>query len=104
VRSSSNLLERHKTHGATHALDLSFNVLTFPGCNVVLPTPGFPAYKTLLGTLGCEIRYYTCRADRGWECDLEEMEREVDENTAFILVVRSRTTRFTSFFFRGIPI
>jgi len=74
------------THGATHALDLAFSVLTSPGQNVVLPTPGFPAYKTLLGTLGCEVRYYNCRSDKGWECDLDEMERVVDENTAFVLV------------------
>lgn len=73
-------------HGATHALDLAFNVLISPGQNVIFPRPGFPSYQTLLGTLNCEIRYYDCLVERGWECDLEEMERQIDENTAFILV------------------
>lgn len=58
-----------------------------PDQNVLIPRPGFPAYGTLLGNVGCEVREYEVLADREWECDLEAMESQIDENTAFILVV-----------------
>lgn len=58
-----------------------------PDQNVLIPRPGFPAYGTLLGNVGCEVREYEVLADREWECDLEAMEGQIDENTAFILIV-----------------
>lgn len=62
--------------------------MTSPGHNVLIPSPGFPAYETLLGNIeNCEIRTYDCLPERGWECDLDMMERLVDEKTSFILVV-----------------
>jgi len=62
--------------------------MTSPGHNVLIPSPGFPAYETLLGNIeNCEIRTYDCLPDKGWECDVEQMERLIDEKTSFILVV-----------------
>jgi aspartate/methionine/tyrosine aminotransferase len=66
---------------------MCFSVMASPDQNVLIPRPGFPAYGTLLGHVGCEIREYEVLADREWECDLEAMERQIDEKTAFILIV-----------------
>ncbi|GHJ88241.1 hypothetical protein NliqN6_4643 [Naganishia liquefaciens] len=74
------------THGTSHALDMCFSVMASPEHNVLIPRPGFPAYGTLLGNVGCEVREYEVLADREWECDLEAMEQQIDENTAFILI------------------
>jgi hypothetical protein len=81
------MLTLEQTHGTSHALDMCFSVMASPDQNVLIPRPGFPAYGTLLGNVGCEVREYEVLADREWECDLEAMEQQIDENTAFILVV-----------------
>lgn len=47
----------------------------------------FGQYPTLLANLGVEVRYYDCIEDRDWECDLDMMERLVDDDTRAILVV-----------------
>ncbi|KAJ9106160.1 hypothetical protein QFC21_001303 [Naganishia friedmannii] len=74
------------THGTSHALDMCFSVMASAEQNVLIPRPGFPAYETLLGAIGCEVRYYDVLADREWECDLEAMEQQIDEDTAFVLI------------------
>ena len=77
---------------------MCFSVMTSPGHNVLIPSPGFPAYETLLGNIeNCEIRTYDCLPDKGWECDVEQMERLIDDKTSFILVVswhRYRAMRY----------
>jgi tyrosine aminotransferase len=62
---------------------MCFSVMASAEQNVLIPRPGFPAYETLLGAIGCEVRYYDVLADREWECDLEAMEQQIDEDTAF---------------------
>lgn len=66
---------------------MCFSVMASAEQNVLIPRPGFPAYETLLGAIGCEVRYYDVLADREWECDLEAMEQQIDEDTAFVLIV-----------------
>lgn len=68
---------------------MCFSVMASPDQNVLIPRPGFPAYGTLLGNVGCEVREYGVLADREWECDLADLERQIDNSTAFILIVRA---------------
>ena len=81
-------------HGASHSLDMIWNVLvpvsadtTLPGRpNVLVPRPGFAQYTTFLNTVGAEIRYYDCLEEQNWECDLETIREGCDENTKAILI------------------
>lgn len=93
------------------AVDMSLTVLANPGQNVLMPSPGFGVYKCLAEARGVEMRFYklvvstythgthTCmylidghppptspQPEKGWEIDLEDLERQIDDKTAtFIL-------------------
>jgi tyrosine aminotransferase len=76
---------------------MCFSIMTSPGHNVLIPSPGFPAYETLLGNIqNCEIRTYECLPDKGWECDVEQMESLIDDKTSFVLIVSLRSGRTAS--------
>jgi len=72
--------------GCSGALDLAITVLANPGQNILIPRPGFSLYKTLAASLSIETRYYDLLPELSWECDLEQMESLIDENTATIIV------------------
>jgi tyrosine aminotransferase len=74
------------TSGCSHALQLAIEALADPGQNILVPRPGFPLYATLMNPLGVFERYYNLLADKGWEADLVQMEKLIDNNTAAIVV------------------
>eukprot|EP00392_Amoebophrya_sp_AT5.2_P012390 g12493.t1 len=73
--------------GCSHALDLAIQVLANPGeHNVLLPKPGFPLYQTLASSRGIDTKHYRLDPARQWEIDLQDMEAQIDEKTACILI------------------
>lgn len=74
------------TNGCSQAIDLCITCLANPGDNILIPRPGFSIYKTLAGTLGINVKYYDLDESKGWECDLETLESQIDERTVTILV------------------
>ena len=48
------------TCGCSDAINISFCVLTDPGDNILIPTPGFTLYETLCGRYGFNTRHYKC--------------------------------------------
>ena len=72
--------------GAAEALLILFYLAAEPGANVVLPHPGFPANAALAESLGLEIRRYHLRAAEGFRVDPEEIRRQIDSQTRFVLV------------------
>eukprot|EP00658_Telonema_sp_P-2_P041888 TRINITY_DN3000_c0_g2_i1.p1 TRINITY_DN3000_c0_g2~~TRINITY_DN3000_c0_g2_i1.p1 ORF type:complete len:437 (-),score=136.68 TRINITY_DN3000_c0_g2_i1:245-1555(-) len=78
--------------GCSHALEMSFAVLcngSHQGgtrSNVLLPKPGFSLYQTICDAYGIEVRYYNLVPEQNWCCDLEQMESQIDENTACMLI------------------
>ena len=46
------------TSGCCGALDLAIMVLANPGQNILVPRPGFSAYKTLANSLGIVVKHY----------------------------------------------
>ncbi|KAF7492765.1 Tyrosine aminotransferase [Sarcoptes scabiei] len=73
------------TSGCSHALDMAMSVLAVPGCNMLVPRPGFPLYKTLSAQLEIEIRYYDLMPEQNWQIDLEDLESKIDLNTSAII-------------------
>lgn len=47
------------TNGCSQAIDLCITVLANHGDNIIIPKPGFSIYKTLSGTLGINVKYYS---------------------------------------------
>lgn len=72
--------------GCSCALDLCISVLANPGQNILVPRPGFPLYRTLAEGLGIRTKFYDLKPENGWEVDLEQLESQIDENTAAIVV------------------
>ncbi|XP_020243876.1 nicotianamine aminotransferase A-like [Asparagus officinalis] len=75
------------TSGGNQALHVSLTVLATPGCNILLPRPGFPLYESACDLLGIEPRYYTLQPTRSWEIDLDQVKSIADSNTVGIVVI-----------------
>lgn len=61
--------------------------------NILIPNPGFPLYETLLESFGFEYKKYSLVSDpskvpgsKCWDVDLEDLKRQVDENTVAVLL------------------
>ncbi|KAK2164058.1 hypothetical protein LSH36_69g02032 [Paralvinella palmiformis] len=74
------------TSGCCGALDLAIMVLANPGQNILVPRPGFSAYKTLANSLSIVVKHYDLLPERIWEADLDHLESLIDDNTAAIIV------------------
>ncbi|KAG8196442.1 hypothetical protein JTE90_012267 [Oedothorax gibbosus] len=74
------------TSGCSHALELAICVLANPGQTILVPRPGFPLYKTLAESMGINIKYYNLLPEKSWEVDLADLEHQITEDTAAIVV------------------
>jgi len=74
------------TTGAAEALLLLFTLANEPGANVLLPSPGFPAFHEIPKGLGLEVRYYHQRAENQFRIDLDEIKKLADARTKILLV------------------
>lgn len=74
------------TTGAAEALLLLFTLAAEPGANVLIPSPGFPAFHEIPRGLGLEIRYYHQRAENQFRIDIDEIKRLADAQTKILLV------------------
>lgn len=73
-------------NGGAEALLAIFFVAAEPGANVVVPTPSFAPFVELPAAFNLETRRYTLRQESGFELDVDEIKRLVDERTKLILV------------------
>ncbi|CAM6090319.1 unnamed protein product [Calypogeia fissa] len=72
--------------GAAQALHVSIDAFRFPGCNILLPRPGFSLYEALCRYYNVEPRFYDLLEDSNWEVDLHQVAALADDNTAAMLV------------------
>ncbi|XP_033228751.1 tyrosine aminotransferase [Belonocnema kinseyi] len=72
--------------GCSCALDLCITAVAREGQNILIPRPGFSIYRTLAEGLGITVRSYSLRPDRGWEINLDDLESQIDESTAAIIM------------------
>jgi len=74
------------TTGAIEADFLVTNVLVKPGDTVIVQ---FPAYQALYSTAearGANVKYWKMDIDKGYEPDLDELKKLIDENTKLIVL------------------
>ena len=62
------------TVGASEATAVSLQTLLSPGDRVVVLEPGYRQAWGIAQNLGCEVRSFTLRRDRGWHPDLEALD------------------------------
>ncbi|CAG9098665.1 unnamed protein product [Plutella xylostella] len=73
--------------GCSHAIEMAITVLADSGQNILVPKPGFMIYKTLAEGLGIELKYYRLLPHQQWKIDLEDLECQIDDDTAAIVVI-----------------
>lgn len=69
------------------AIEMALSVLANPGQNVLVPTPCFGLYQCHAECRDVQLKFYKLLPERGWECDLADMEQQIDDQTAAIIVV-----------------
>ncbi|KAG7208378.1 hypothetical protein KM043_014611 [Ampulex compressa] len=72
--------------GCSCALDLCITALAREGQNILIPRPGFSIYRTLAEGLGVTVKTYDLLPELGWEVDLDDLEAQIDESTAAIII------------------
>lgn len=64
---------------------MAMAILASPGCNMLVPRPGFPLYKTLSALMDVQIKYYNLIPERNWQIDIDDLESKIDEHTTAII-------------------
>ncbi|XP_050670137.1 tyrosine aminotransferase [Leptidea sinapis] len=73
--------------GCSHAIELAITALADSGQNILVPRPGFMIYRTLAHGLGIELKYYNLLPEEQWKVDLDDLESQINYNTAAIVVI-----------------
>ncbi|XP_030750363.1 tyrosine aminotransferase-like [Sitophilus oryzae] len=74
--------------GCASSLETSITALAdpFKGQNILIPKPGFGAYKTLAVTINVKVKSYDLIPEKNWEADLNQLESQIDDKTTAIVV------------------
>ncbi len=75
------------TYGVSEAIDFCLTVLVNRGENVLVPSPDYPMYSTILAKLEAEANYYRLDESKGWEPDVEDLAARVNPSTRAIVLV-----------------
>ena len=70
--------------GAIHTVVQSF---INPGDNILIPSPGFPLYKTMASNRGAEAIFYKLNPNKGWEIDFDDLESKVTPRSKLLIMV-----------------
>jgi capreomycidine synthase len=74
------------THGSSEAIFLAMTALLAPGDEVLALAP---CYQQLIGvaeSIGCAVRHWPMKADRGFEADLDALRRSLSPKTRMLVV------------------
>ncbi|WP_010478796.1 pyridoxal phosphate-dependent aminotransferase [Thermococcus zilligii] len=75
------------TAAVTEALQLIFGGLLDPGDNILVPSPGYPPYTGLVKFYGGIPNEYETIEENGWQPDIEDMRKRINERTKAIAVI-----------------
>ncbi|MBN2281910.1 MAG: aminotransferase class I/II-fold pyridoxal phosphate-dependent enzyme [Candidatus Marinimicrobia bacterium] len=75
------------TSGASEAITLCISALINPGENIMTPSPGYPLYSGQIPVYHGELNPYNLNEETGWQIDMEELERVVNDKTKAIVVI-----------------
>ncbi|AEK72704.1 alanine aminotransferase [Thermococcus sp. 4557] len=75
------------TAAVTEALQFVFGGLLDPGDNILVPSPSYPPYVGLVKFYGADPREYLTVEEDGWQPDIDDMRRKIDERTKAIALI-----------------
>ena len=73
------------THGSSEALYLIMTSLLSPGDEIVVLDPCYPQHFSIAEALGCRIRYWPLRFERGFRPDLDDLRRVLGPATRMVV-------------------
>jgi tyrosine aminotransferase len=73
--------------GGLGAISTILQVFLNPGDNILIPSPGFPLYRTMAENLNAEGIVYKLNPYKSWEVDLEDLDAQVTPNTKLLVIV-----------------
>jgi capreomycidine synthase len=73
------------THGSTEANFLVMHALLRPGDEVVVLDPIYPQLRAVAESIGCRMRPWPLRPERGWRPELDELETLVTPRTRMVV-------------------
>jgi alanine-synthesizing transaminase len=82
-----NIREIFVTSGVSEAIDAAIVSLMNPGENLLLPSPGYPLYEAVLTKIGCESQPYTLDESNGWQPDVDDIARRINNKTRAIVII-----------------
>jgi capreomycidine synthase len=74
------------THGSSEAQFLVLNALLQPGDEVVVLEPSYQPLYSIAESIGCKLRSWRLRFDKGFRPDIEEAKRLIGPRTAMVIL------------------
>ncbi|MFA5140481.1 MAG: aminotransferase class I/II-fold pyridoxal phosphate-dependent enzyme [Elusimicrobiota bacterium] len=82
-----NILDVFVTSGGSEAIEVCLTALVDRGENVLVPYPGYPLYEAVIAKLEARLNPYYLDEGNGWQPDVEDMRRKVDDKTRAIVLI-----------------
>ncbi|MCM2324626.1 MAG: aminotransferase class I/II-fold pyridoxal phosphate-dependent enzyme [Oligoflexia bacterium] len=86
-RGIRNIQDIYVTSGGSEAIELAMTSLLNPGDNLLVPCPGYPLYTAVLDKLGAAANPYYLDEEDGWQIDVEDVRRRINDRTKGIVVI-----------------
>ncbi|MFA6578658.1 MAG: aminotransferase class I/II-fold pyridoxal phosphate-dependent enzyme [Elusimicrobiota bacterium] len=82
-----NIQDIFITSGGSEAIEVCLAALVDRGDNVLIPYPGYPLYEAVLAKLEARPQPYLLDEADGWQPDIADMRRRIDEKTRAIVLI-----------------
>ena len=73
--------------GGTGAIHTVLQLFLNPGDNILIPSPGFPLYKTMALNMSAEAFPYKLKPNCNWEVDFDDLESKITPRSKLLVVV-----------------
>jgi alanine-synthesizing transaminase len=83
----SAIREVFVSNGCSEGIEIALTALCNPGENILTPSPGYPLYTALAAKLGLEENPYFLDEESGWQPDVADIERRINDKTRAIVVI-----------------
>ncbi len=74
------------THGSSEAMYLVIHALLRAGDEVVVLDPAYQPLQSIAASVGCRLRHWRLRFERGFAPDIEEAKRLIGPQTRMVIV------------------
>lgn len=75
------------TAGLSEAIRFILSALVNPGEEILVPAPGYPLYKAVMGEIGGVARDYDLDEEQGWAITAEELSSRITPRTRALVVI-----------------